>query len=553
MTVNVLNELRKTLTVIVTEMGYGEMIATDPIVLEIPRDKSFGDYATNIAMRLAKPMRMNPVAIANQILAKIPQEELHLTDIKVAGAGFINFTFDATYLMGVVEDVINLKEQYGNVNVGNGQKVNLEFVSANPTGYLHVGHGRGAAFGDSLARIMTKAGFIVHREHYVNDAGNQITNLALSIFERYKEQLGLPFQMEEGFYFGKEIIELAKELVNQYGDELLSYDEKKRLSFLRKYGTEALLANLKSDLKTFGVEFDTWFSEQSLYDNHEVENVLRTLTEKGYTYEQDGAVWLRTSLYGDEKDRVIIKSDGSYTYVLPDIAYHVNKLNRGFDHLIDVLGADHHGYIERIKAGVEMAGGKSGLIDIEILQMVRVIEDGVEIKMSKRSGKAITLADLIEQVGTSALRYFYVSKSLGTHMDLDLDLMRKQSNENPVFYAQYAHARICSVIKNLAKNNTPYQLTTVFDKINHQKVKGICKTLLKYPSIIEEAASRRLVHKVTQFIDELSYELHSYYNDEKIITDNKEETLQKITVLTAVKTVLKDALSLIGVEAPEAM
>ena len=418
MTVNVLNELRKTLTDIVTEMGYGEMIATDPIVLEIPRDKSFGDYATNIAMRLAKPMRMNPVAIANQILAKIPQEELHLTDIKVAGAGFINFTFDATYLMGVVEDVINLKEQYGNVNVGNGQKVNLEFVSANPTGYLHVGHGRGAAFGDSLARIMTKAGFIVHREHYVNDAGNQITNLALSIFERYKEQLGLPFQMEEGFYFGKEIIELAKELVNQYGDELLSYDEKKRLSFLRKYGTEALLANLKSDLKTFGVEFDTWFSEQSLYDNHEVENVLRTLTEKGYTYEQDGAVWLRTSLYGDEKDRVIIKSDGSYTYVLPDIAYHVNKLNRGFDHLIDVLGADHHGYIERIKAGVEMAGGKSGLIDIEILQMVRVIEDGVEIKMSKRSGKAITLADLIEQVGTSALRYFYVSKSLGTHMDL---------------------------------------------------------------------------------------------------------------------------------------
>lgn len=553
MTVNVLNELRKTLTVIVTEMGYGEMIATDPIVLEIPRDKSFGDYATNIAMRLAKPMRMNPVAIANQILAKIPQEELHLTDIKVAGAGFINFTFDATYLMGVVEDVINLKEQYGNVNVGNGQKVNLEFVSANPTGYLHVGHGRGAAFGDSLARIMTKAGFIVHREHYVNDAGNQITNLALSIFERYKEQLGLPFQMEEGFYFGKEIIELAKELVNHYGDELLSYDEKKRLSFLRKYGTEALLANLKSDLKTFGVEFDTWFSEQSLYDNHEVENVLRTLTEKGYTYEQDGAVWLRTSLYGDEKDRVIIKSDGSYTYVLPDIAYHVNKLNRGFDHLIDVLGADHHGYIERIKAGVEMAGGKSGLIDIEILQMVRVIEDGVEIKMSKRSGKAITLADLIEQVGTSALRYFYVSKSLGTHMDLDLDLMRKQSNENPVFYAQYAHARICSVIKNLAKNNIPYQLTTVFDKINHQKVKGICKTLLKYPSIIEEAASRRLVHKVTQFIDELSYELHSYYNDEKIITDNKEETLQKVTVLTAVKTVLKDALSLIGVEAPEAM
>jgi len=553
MTVNVLNELRKTLTDIVTEMGYGEMIATDPIVLEIPRDKSFGDYATNIAMRLAKPMRMNPVAIANQILAKIPQEELHLTDIKVAGAGFINFTFDATYLMGVVEDVINLKEQYGNVNVGNGQKVNLEFVSANPTGYLHVGHGRGAAFGDSLARIMTKAGFIVHREHYVNDAGNQITNLALSIFERYKEQLGLPFQMEEGFYFGKEIIELAKELVNQYGDELLSYDEKKRLSFLRKYGTEALLANLKSDLKTFGVEFDTWFSEQSLYDNHEVENVLRTLTEKGYTYEQDGAVWLRTSLYGDEKDRVIIKSDGSYTYVLPDIAYHVNKLNRGFDHLIDVLGADHHGYIERIKAGVEMAGGKSGLIDIEILQMVRVIEDGVEIKMSKRSGKAITLADLIEQVGTSALRYFYVSKSLGTHRDLDLDLMRKQSNENPVFYAQYAHARICSVIKNLAKNNIPYQLTTVFDKINHQKVKGICKTLLKYPSIIEEAASRRLVHKVTQFIDELSYELHSYYNDEKIITDNKEETLQKVTVLTAVKTVLKDALSLIGVEAPEAM
>ncbi|HHU24743.1 MAG: arginine--tRNA ligase [Bacilli bacterium] len=553
MTVNVLSELRKTLTSIVTAMGCGEVIAKDPIVLEIPRDKAHGDYATNIAMRLAKTMRKNPLAIANQIVERIPKDELYLTEVSVAGAGFINFTFDASYLLGVVEDVINLKEQYGNVNIGNGQKMNLEFVSANPTGYLHVGHGRGAAYGDSLARIMIKAGFDVHREHYVNDAGNQITNLALSIFERYKEQLGLPFQMEDGFYFGKEIIELAKELVEKYNDELLSYDEKKRLSFLRKYGTDALLANLKSDLKAFGVEFDTWFSEQSLYDNQEVEIALHTLTEKGYTYEQDGAVWLKTSLFGDEKDRVIIKSDGTYTYVLPDIAYHVNKLNRGFDHLIDVLGADHHGYIERIKAGVEMAGGKSGLIDIEILQMVRVIEDGVEIKMSKRSGKAITLADLMEQVGTSALRYFYVSKSLGTHMDLDLDLMRKQSNENPVFYAQYAHARICSVIKNLAKNNIPYQLTTTFDQIDHQRVKGICKTLLKYPSIIEEAASKRLVHKVTQFIDELSYELHSYYNDEKIITDNKEETLQKVTILTAVKTVLKDALSLIGVEAPEAM
>ena len=319
------------------------------------------------------------------------------------------------------------------------------------------------------------------------------------------------------------------------------------------YGTEKLLGNLKKDLKKFNVEFDTWFSEKSLYETKEVENVLTNLKKQGYTYQKDGALWLKTADYGDEKDRVIIKSDGSYTYLLPDIAYHANKLSRGYHHLIDVLGADHHGYIHRLKAAVSMVGGNSNLIDVEILQMVRVIEDGVEVKMSKRSGKAITLIDLIDDVGTDALRYFYVAKSLSTHMDLDLDLMKQKSNDNPVFYAQYAYARICSIFKNAKDNGIDFIPVEEFNEIDIDSIKDICLVLLQYPNVLLEVAEKRLVHKLTHYIDDLAYQLHSYYNDQKVITDNKQLVMEKLTVLLAIKIVLKDSLTLIGVSTPEKM
>lgn len=519
------------------------------IVLEVPKDQSNGDYSTNIAMRLARIARKAPVMIAKDIVEKLDKDSLHLEKIEVAGAGFINFTIDVDYLLEVISKVNN-DETYGNNNTGNGQTIDLEFVSANPTGYLHVGHGRGAAYGDSLANLLSKSGFKVTREHYVNDAGNQITNMALSVYERYKELFGLPFELKDDYYHGKEIITIAEMLKNEYNDKFINDFD---LDFFKKYGTEVLLGNLKKDLERFNVKFDVWFSEKSLYASNSVEKVLNTLNELGYLYEHEDAKWLKTSLLGDEKDRVVVKSDGSFTYLLPDIAYHANKLSRGYDHLINVLGADHHGYVNRLKAAVTMLGGNANIIDVELLQMVRVMEDGVEVKMSKRSGKAITLIDLIDEVGSDALRYFYVSKALNTHMDLDLDIMRKKSNENPVFYAQYAYARVASVFRKFSETGHTYQEVKSFNNIDKTKVKNICLTLLKYPVVIEEAASKHLVHKVCHYIDELAYQLHSYYNEEKIITDNLEETLEKLTILKALQTVLKDALNTLGINTYEQM
>ena len=541
-----LDNLRKGLKEAIAKLGIE--VELNDIVLEVPKDQSNGDYATNIAMRLARVARKAPVMIANDIVANLDQDALNLSKIEVAGAGFINFTIDINYLLKVIFRVLN-EENYGFVNLGNNQSINLEFVSANPTGYLHVGHGRGAAYGDSLANILRKAGFKVSTEHYVNDAGNQITNMALSVYERYKELFGLPFKMEDDYYHGKEIITIAQKLKDEYNDKFI---ENFDIDFFKNYGTEILLNNLKQDLLKFNVKFDTWFSEKSLYATNQVENVLNLLKERNFLYEKEGAIWLKTSEFDDEKDRVIVKSDGSYTYLLPDIAYHANKLSRNFDHLINVLGADHHGYVNRLKAAVTMVGGNADLIDVELLQMVRVMENGTEVKMSKRSGKAITLIDLVDEVGTDALRYFYVSKALNTHMDLDLDIMRKKSNENPVYYAQYAYARVASVFRKFEENNK-YQVVSEFNHINKDKVKNICLTLLKYPVIVEEAASKRLVHKVCHYIDELAYQLHSYYNEEKIISENIDETLEKLTILKALNVVLKDALTLLGIQAYEKM
>lgn len=538
---------------VVVKLGYvdGNIIkSVDDIFLELPKDKGHGDYATNVAMKLARIAKKAPIVVADEIVNNCNLKAMHLSKMEIAGPGFINLFLDLNYLHNIIFKINNEKEQYGSLTIGNGENIDLEYVSANPTGYLHVGHGRGAAYGDSLARIMKKAGYRVNREHYVNDAGNQITNMALSVYERYKELFGRAAEMKDDYYHGKEIITVASCIKDEYGDKFLDNFD---MDFFKEYGTNKLLNNLKNDLKDFNVEFDTWFSEKSLYKEGAVQKVLDKLTNDGNTYVLDGAVWLKTTNYNDEKDRVIVKTDGSYTYLLPDIAYHANKLSRGYTHLIDVLGADHHGYIERLKAAVSMVGGNANLIDIEILQMVRVMENGVEVKMSKRSGKAITLSDLVDEVGSDALRYFYVAKSLSTHMDLDLDLMKQKSNDNPVFYAQYAHARICSVLKNFESSGKTFTPVTEFKHIDLNKTKDICLLLLQYPSIIEEVATKRLVHKMTHFINELAYLLHSYYNDEKIITDDDALTLEKLTIISAIKTVLIDALNLIGVSAPEKM
>ncbi len=544
----ILQNIKDELTNNIKELGY--YTENLEVVLEIPKDKENGDYATNVAMRLARVARKAPMVIAGEIIEKFNKEKTHVSNVIAAGSGFINFTLDIDYLLQVVLLINKEQENYGKVNYGNGQKVLLEFVSANPTGYLHLGHGRGAAYGDSLANVMNKAGFNVDKEHYVNDAGNQITNMALSVYERYKELYGLPIDFKEDYYHGKEIITIAEMIKAEYGDKYLNDFD---INFFKEYGTKILLGNLKKDLERFNVTFDNWFSEKSLYATNAVEKTLKTLHDGDFTYIHEGATWLKTSNYTDEKDRVIVKSDGSYTYLLPDIAYHANKLSRGYDHLIDVLGADHHGYINRLKAAVSMVGGDSNLIDVEILQMVRVMEDGIEVKMSKRSGKAITLIDLIDEVGSDALRYFYVSKALNTQMDLDLGLMKKKSNENPVFYAQYAYARICSIFRTIESKGYNFVEATNFENINKDATKNLCLTLLKYPMVVEEAASKRLVHKITHYIDELAYALHSYYNNEKVVSEDMNQTFEKATILKAVSIVLKDALALMGISAPTQM
>lgn len=539
--------LKEKLKEIIKELGCNDDVE---IMFEVPKEDGHGDYSTNLAMKLARSLHKAPIQIANDIVSKIDINEFHLDKIEIAGAGFINLYIDQKYLANVVFKILKEKEHFGDSTIGNNEKTLLEFVSANPTGYLHVGHGRGAAYGDSLARIMKKAGYDVTKEHYVNDGGNQINNLIESIYARYKELFGLPCDIGEDGYHGPEIITIAKAIKDDKGDYYLNNDYHPDF---RKYGLDFLLNGLKKDLKSFHVEFDNWFSEKSLYDNNEVQSTLQYLIDNGYTYQAEDATWLKTTLYGDDKDRVLIKSDGNLTYLTPDIAYHNNKLKRGYSHLIDVFGSDHHSYVSRLKAAISFVGGDPDKLDVELLQMVRAIQNGEEVKMSKRSGKAITLHDLIEEVGPDALRFMYVSKSLDTHMDLDLDLAVKKSNDNPVYYVEYAHARICSLFATVKEKGIEFKEVSEFKYFDVAKSRQLVNVLLQYQSYVEMCATKRVPHKMCLYITSLARALHSFYNDEKIITDNIDELNEKLTLLKAVQIVLKDALNLLGVDAYEKM
>ncbi|MBN2605204.1 MAG: arginine--tRNA ligase [Bacilli bacterium] len=522
------------------------------ILMEYPKDKANGDYATNLAMKLAKVARKAPIKIAEEIVQEFDKKGLFIDKIEVANPGFINFFLDKSFMTQIITQINNLQENYGQLTIGEGEHLNIEFVSVNPTGSLHIGHARGASAGDSLCRIMKKAGYEVTKEYYVNDAGNQIHNLALSIEVRYKELCGINTIMPEDGYLGPEITVAAKQLFAAYGNTIL--DMENSYDFFRDYGVNSLLEELKKDLADFGVEFDVWFSEKTLYENNLVEKTVQFLKDHNYTYEQDGALWLKTSEYNDEKDRVIIKSDGTYTYITPDIAYHKNKLERGYTKLIDILGGDHHGYIDRLKAAIEMVGGKSDLLDVEILQMVKVLQNGEEVKMSKRSGKAITLRDLIDEVGVDPIRYFFAMRSLNTHMDLDLDLALRQTNENPVYYAQYAHARVCSIfVMAEEKGFNVHELPTTFTTLSGEKTFELISILGNYGEAIRQAAVQRAPHKITNYINTLASAFHSFYNDEQVLSDDPQKTLERLALLKAVRIVMANALDLIGVSAPTKM
>jgi arginyl-tRNA synthetase len=524
------------------------------VILETPKDKANGDYSTNMAMQLARVAKKAPRAIAEALVANFDQSKASIEKIDIAGPGFINFYMNNNYLTDLIPTILTAGEKYGETTVGNGQKIQVEFVSANPTGDLHLGHARGAAVGDSLCNVLAKAGYDVSREYYINDAGNQINNLALSVEARYFQALGMEKDMPADGYHGEDIIGIGKRLAEEYGDKFVNTDEKERFDFFRSYGLKEEMAKLKQDLEDFRVPFDVWYSETSLYGDGKIDVALDKLRENGYIYEEDGATWFRSTDLGDDKDRVLIKQDGSYTYLTPDIAYHKNKLDRGFEKLINIWGADHHGYIPRMKAAIEALGYGKDVLEVEIIQLVHLYKNGEKMKMSKRTGKAVTMRDLVEEVGLDATRYFFAMRSADTHMDFDLDLAVSQSNENPVYYAQYAHARICSILRQGEENGFTYDSNADFSLIGAEKEIEVLKKLGEFPLAVAEAAEKRMPHRVTNYIYELASTFHSFYNAEKVLdAENVERTKARLSLIKAVQTTLKNALKLIGVSAPEKM
>ncbi|MBQ8682085.1 MAG: arginine--tRNA ligase [Bacilli bacterium] len=515
------------------------------IVVEIPAKKENGDYSTNVALTLTKKLHKPPMAIAEEIKANIAENDI-VEDIKIASPGFINFYLKKDYLLSQINTIIDQNRNYGKSNIGNGKKINIEFVSANPTGILHIGHARGATYGDNLARIMSYSGFDVTKEYYINDAGNQMNNLGISIKERYKEICGQDWNLPEDGYHGKEIITLAQYIYDLYQDTKLNED----IEFFKQQGLEKLLDQIKKDLDYYRVNFNIFTSEQSLYDKCLVDDTLNKLRNSNYCYIADDALWLKTSDYGDEKDRVLIKNDGNYTYLTPDIAYHLDKINRGYDELIDVLGADHHGYINRLKAALTMLGKDSNILDIRILQMVRLIKDGEELKLSKRTGKTITLMDLVDEIGVNATRYFFASRSLDTSMDFNIDLALKQSNENPVYYIEYANARICSILRNYKKKPTKHDKYTT---LNSEEAYTILNKLSDFEDVVISASLKKEPHLIANYVYDLATLFHSYYAKEKMITDDELATSERMNLIIAIQIVIGNALDLLGIIPREEM
>ncbi|WP_279591749.1 arginine--tRNA ligase [Paenibacillus sp. F411] len=525
------------------------------ITLEVPKDKSHGDLATNAAMQLTRIAKKNPRQIAEDIVAHLETGKASIEKAEIAGPGFINFTLNKSYLYPVIGLVQEQGENYGRVSRGDSRRIQMEFVSANPTGSLHLGHARGAAVGDALCNVLDFAGHEVTREYYINDAGNQVMNLCKSIEARYLQELGQPAEMPEDGYHGEDIKGFAKELVAEKGDSLLSLTPGERTAFFRTYGLQKELGKIKRDLARFRVNFDEWFSETSLYENGLVMKALEALDQKGQSYEQEGATWLRTTDYGDDKDRVLVKNDGSYTYLTPDIAYHLNKYERGYDEMINIWGADHHGYVPRMKAAMEALGNDPAKLTVLIAQMVSLFQNGEKVKMSKRTGKAVTMEDLMDEVGVDAIRYFFTMRSMDSHLDFDMDLAVSTSNENPVFYVQYAHARICSVFRQAEEQAIALlPLSEVnLSLLTTEHEYDLLRKIGELPQEVAAAADHYAPHRLIRYVYELSSLFHSYYKAERVITEEQDQTQARFALLSAVRITIANVLRLMGVSAPERM
>jgi len=526
-----------------------------PFTVEQPADSSHGDFSCNAALVSAKTFRKNPRETASLIAEAAQLDGTLFERVEVAGPGFINFFLKPLWFGETVSTVISQGENYGRTDLGQGKRVLVEFVSANPTGPMHIGNARGGAIGDCLASLLDCAGYKTEREFYINDAGNQVNKFGLSLDIRYKQIFGSTEEMPEDSYHGQDIIDHARAFADKYGDKYMSVSEEERRKALVEYALPINIKGLEDDLLKYRIKYDTWFRESSLHESGKVAEVVEMLKAKGVTYEQDGALWFRATDFGDDQDRVLVRANGVPTYFVPDIAYHYNKLvTRGFDKAIDILGADHHGYIARMKAAMTALGVDADKLDIVIMQMVRLVRNGETVKLSKRSGKAITLATLLDEIPMDAARFFFNLRDPDTHLEFDLDLAVEESSKNPVFYVQYAHARICRLIEKLAEDGVTLGDISA-DKLTYTEEAelAVIRQLAALPDTINEAAKDYNPSKITRYSYELAQLFHKFYDTCKIKGEADNVVFSRLALCTAVRTVIKNLLDMLKVDAPDKM
>lgn len=526
--------------------------ALPDFVIETPKDEKNGDFSTNLAMQLTRILRQNPRKIAEAIVGGIDLPGL-VERVEIAGPGFINFYLVPGWLNRVLPAIQEEDADYGKSNAGGGERVQVEFVSANPTGLLHMGNARGGALGDTLAAVLNEAGYVCDKEYYINDAGNQVENLGKSVEARYFELLGRDdYQIPEDGYHGKDIIATAQRLLDEKGESLVDLPEAERRELMKNYALKEKVAGIRGSLENFGVVFDNWFSEQSLHDAGSVHEVVDILREKGIVYEKDGAQWLRATDWGEEKDEVLVRSNGTPTYFAADIAYHRDKFERGYKRLINIWGADHHGHVARLKGAMTALGYPGDDITVILMQLVRLYRGGEIVKMSKRSGKYVTLDELIEEVGKEAARFFFIMRSPDSALDFDLDLAKAESSDNPVYYVQYAHARICSIL-SVAGVDTPKAADVDLSLLTEENERVLIRKLAEWPQEVADAARELAPYHLAYYAKELANAFHSFYNSCKVLTDDAALRDARLALVDCTRITLRNVLTLLGLSAPERM
>ena len=539
------------------QSGQLQVADVPEITLEPPKNKSFGDFTTNVALTLAREASMPPREVAQKIIDHMKSGDGLVERTEIAGAGFINFYLKPDWLYDILRRIAKEGDQYGRSNFGGGEKVQVEFVSANPNGPITVAHGRGGAIGDAIASILSAAGYDVTRESYINDAVNstQMQNFGKSVHARYLQVLGQDYPMPEDGYQGEYVKDIAKDLVDKYGDKFLATPEEERIILFTKMAEEEMIELQKRELEKFGIKHDVWFSERTLHESGKVSDVIEALKEKGFAYEKNGALWLKSTAFGDDKDRALVRSNGQPTYIAADAAYHLDKFKRGFSRVIDCWGPDHHGYIARTKAAVAALGCDPNNLDIVIYQAVRLFSGGEIVMMSKRAGDVILLSELVDEVGKDAARFFFLMRSADSTLDFDLELAKSQSSENPVFYVQYAHARICSILRKAEESGIkiPSANDADLSVIAHAAEIDLIKKLSELPDLVVELGQSYEVHRMTRYAQDLAAIFHGFYTECRVVSEDEKLTSARLALVDGTRTVLANTLHLLGLSAPEKM